>query len=92
MSQEWVDTIGASRDRNWIAGADENNRTTLIPLGFDGATPALEGLCHRVTHGMRLRPGVGIILGLLPVLRVTRAREIPANSRRGDGYGDSDLN
>jgi hypothetical protein len=48
VSQEWVDTIGASRDRNWIAGTDEDNRAELIPLCFDGATPALDGLCNRV--------------------------------------------
>jgi hypothetical protein len=35
VSQERVDTIGASRDRNWIAGTDEDNRTELIPLCFD---------------------------------------------------------
>jgi hypothetical protein len=48
VSQEWVDTIGASRDRNWIAGTDEDNCTELIPFRFDGATPALDGLCNRV--------------------------------------------
>jgi len=48
VSQEWVDTIGATRDRNWIAGTDEDNRTELIPLCFDGAPPALDGLCNRV--------------------------------------------
>src|SRR5687768_16037852 len=43
-----VDAIGASRDRNEMAGTDDDNRTELTPLPFDGATPALDSLRNRV--------------------------------------------
>ena len=61
VSHERVDTIGASRDRNWIAGTDEDNRTELVPLCFDGATPALDGRRNRAVglfsrHTTRLIP------------------------------------
>ena len=44
-----------------FAGTDEDNRTELIPLCFDGATPALDGLCNRLAglfsrHTTRLIP------------------------------------